>query len=110
MCQSSFYVLLCACFFATSYSNNEPINGQISISTSYYGVGASIDIISSFRLVRDSSDNRVYIEFYYNRDNINSVDIVFIAPYIFSCKETISVISNVEETTSTSIEIAALTL
>ena len=105
-------------FFATSYTSNKPINGQISISMSYEGAGASIDkltmhgidIISSFRLVRDSSDNRVYIEFYYNRDNINSVDIVFIAQYIFSYKETISVISNVEETTSTSIEIAALTL
>ena len=85
---------------------------------SYEKLGASIDkltmhdinIISSFRLVRDSSDDGVYIEFYYNRDDINSVDIVFIAPYILGFKETISVIPNVEETTSTSSELAILTL
>lgn len=104
MCQSSFSI---------------PVNGQISISMSFHAIGASIDkmtmhgndgVISSFRLVKDSSDNGVYIEFYYNTNRINSVDIVFISPYIFSYEETISVISNVEETTSTSIEIATLTL
>ena len=58
-------------FFASGYSNSRPVNGQISISMSFRDIGASIDkitmhginIISSFRLVRDSSDDGVYIEF-----------------------------------------------